>query len=93
MFKEIKSFVIFNKIFKFLIDERKFALAKYNKRIQKILNINIIDYMNLSGKYIIYERKGVGKEYNGYNNILLYEGEFKMEKEMVRGKNIIKKEN
>ena len=45
--------------------------------------------MNLSGKYIIWEKNGIGKEYNGYNRKLLYEGEYLNGKKMEKVKNIM----
>ena len=50
-------------------------MAKYNKNLQKKIDISIINYKFFSGKYIIYETKNKGKEYE-YNDKLLYEGEF-----------------
>ena len=44
-------------------------------------------YQNFYG---IYESNGIGKEYNGYDDKLIFEGEYLMEKEMEKEKNIIK---
>ena len=74
MFGNIKSIFIIKKIFFNLDYKRKLQFIIYYKKIQKILNINIIDYMNLSGKYIKGERNGLGKEYE--NNNLVFEGEY-----------------
>ena len=83
---KIKSPVILSKIFKYIIDEKKFKLSKHNKRLQKILNIKIIDYMNLSGRYIIWERIGKVKVYNAYNRRIIYEGEYLNGKRNGKGK-------
>ena len=48
---------------------------KYNKSLQKQLDISLNDYRIFSGKYIIYEGKGKGKIYNGYSHKLIFEGE------------------
>ena len=48
----------------------------YNKILQKNLNISIINYKHFSGRYIIYDQNGVGKEYNGYDDKLIFEGEY-----------------
>ena len=40
------------------------------------MNINIINYKNISGAYIEYESKGKGKEYRGFNDLLKYDGEY-----------------
>ena len=76
MLNLIKSFLIIKKIFSNLDEELKLTLIIYNKHFQKILNIDIIDYKRFSGKYIIGERNGFGKEYNGSDKKLLYEGEY-----------------
>ena len=38
------------------------------------MNISLINYQFFSGRYIIYESNKKGKEYNGENDILIYEG-------------------
>ena len=47
----------------------------YNKFFQEKLGLNITDFKRYSGKYIILEINGKGKEYNAYNDKLLFEGE------------------
>ena len=67
----------FNTILFSYIDERqKLKLIKYNKGLQKNININIANYKFFSEKYIIYESKGFGKEYFGMDDELQYEGEY-----------------
>ena len=39
------------------------------------MKISLINYKIFSGKYIIYEQNGKGKEYN-YDGELIFEGEF-----------------
>ena len=63
-------------IFSYIDNKTKFRIVKYNKRFKNKININIMDYRRLSGKYILFETKGKGKEYNAYNDELLFEGEF-----------------
>ena len=77
----IKSPFILKKIFAFLNEKGKLDIIKYNKYYQKILSVDIEYYKKISGKYIIYEMNGRGKEYNKYND-LIFEG--KMEKEMEK---------
>ena len=36
-----------------LNDKKKLKITKYNKRTQKLLHINILDYKIFGGKYII----------------------------------------
>ena len=59
-----------------------------NKNMQDKLNINIMNYKLFGGKYIIYETKNKGKEYD-YNDELLYEGEFLHGKRNGKGKEYI----
>ena len=61
-------------------------LLKYNKKLQKINNISLINYKFFSGKYIIYEELGKGKIYNAFNNKLIYEGELLNGKKNGKGK-------
>ena len=61
--KAIKSKYIINNIFSYLYENTKLELIKHNKKIQKIFGIDIYYYKHISGKYIIGERNGIGKEY------------------------------
>ena len=56
--------------------EKKSKLIKYNKKFQNKIDITLNNYKYYSGKYIIYEKNGIGKEYYGEDDILLYEGEY-----------------
>ena len=56
--------------------KEKIILEKYNKSLQKILNISIINYKFLSGKFIKYETKNKGIEYHENGVLMIYEGEF-----------------
>ena len=76
MLKNIKSSYFLKIIFSLLNEKQKLKLIKYNKKIQRSFNINLINYQLISGKYIIYESNRKGKEYNLYNNNLEYEGEY-----------------
>ena len=51
-----------------------------------MINIKLMNYKIFSGKYIIYENKTNGKEYNGYNNKLIYEGGYLNGKRNGKGK-------
>ena len=76
MLVNIKSSYILKKLFTFINDKRKLQLIKKNKKIKELIDINIINYRLFSGKYIIFETKGKGNEYNSLNDKLIYEGEF-----------------
>ena len=73
--KNIKSYFIIKTLFVYVEEIRKWKIIKYNKRLQRNININIINYKFYSEKYIIYESKGIWKEYNGSNDKKLYEGD------------------
>ena len=76
MLKNIKSSYFVQLLFLYLDEKNKLKIAKYNKSLQKNLNITIINYKLFTGKYIIYESKGIGKEYIGNDNRLIFEGEY-----------------
>ena len=76
MLKNIKSSYIIKLIIAYVDESQKLKLVRYNKNLQKKTNISIINYKHFSGKYIIYESENVGKEYNGYNDELIFEGEY-----------------
>ena len=72
-------------LFSFINEETKLKIVKYNKGIQKIIGIDIVNYKFFSGKYIIRENDGNVKIYN-YNHDLLYEGGYKNNKKNGKGK-------
>ena len=76
MLEKIKSSYFIKMIFSFLIETKKLNLVKYNKALQNEININIMNYKVLYGRYIIYEKNGIGKEYNIYNDALMFVGEY-----------------
>ena len=76
MLKKSKSSYFTQRIFSLIDEKRKFKLLKYNKVLQKLMNIGLINYMYYKGNYIIYDYDGIGEEYNGLYNTLEYEGEF-----------------
>ena len=63
-------------LFQYINDKKKLLLIKYNKYLQNILHIKIINYKIMSKRYIIYETYRKGREYNSYNDALIYEGEY-----------------
>ena len=76
MISNIKSIFITRKVFSFLNEVIKLKLIRYNKNMQSKMNINLINYKTLSGRYIIFETKQKGKEYDSHNDKLIYEGEY-----------------
>ena len=76
MLKNIKSSYFVQLLFLYLDEKNKLKIVKFNKSLQKNLNITIINYKLFTGKYIKYESKGIGKEYFGNDNRLVFEGEY-----------------
>ena len=76
MLENIKSLFIMKKLFSFLNEEIKLKIIIYNKKIQRKINISLINYKIFSGKYIINESNQKAKEYKSCNNVLLFEGEY-----------------
>ncbi len=85
MLENIKSSFILKNIFSFMEEKPKLYFLKYNKIIQKKLKITVIDYKRLSPKYIIFEGKGKGEEYD-INDNLLFRGEYMNAKRNGKGK-------
>ena len=75
MLENIKSLYFLKYFFMNLCELNKLKLTKYNKSLQKKLDLNISNYMFFSRRYIIYEKKGRGKEYDWYFD-LVYDGEY-----------------
>ena len=86
MLDNIKATFFLKVIFSCIEKRRKLDIVKYNKNLQNKLYLNIRHYQVFSGRYIIYESKGIGKEYNAYTNELLYEGEYSDWKRNGKGK-------
>ena len=76
MLNNIKSIFFTKIVFSYLDYKNKLDLARYNKNLQKIIDINIINYKRISRKYIIYETKEKAKEYDGYSDNLIFEGKY-----------------
>ena len=68
-----------------LNEKTKLDLIKYNKNLQNLMDIKLINYKLYKGNYIVYETKGKGKEYYG-NGKISYEGEYLNGKRNGKGK-------
>ena len=75
MLKNIKSTYFIKIIFSYIDDDRLLKFIKYNKSLQHLLKIYLYHYKLYSDRYIIFNTKREGKEYDLSGN-LLYEGEF-----------------
>ena len=69
--------VFFSRILFSHLDEKiKLKIIKYNKKLKNKIDIKLINYKFYTGKYIIYEKNGKGKEYSGYSDDCKFEGEY-----------------
>ena len=84
--KKTKSVYIIKIFFSYIEEKQKLRLVKFNKRLQKNLDISIINYKYLAGIYRIYGPNGSGKEYWCFNDKLRYKGEFLNAKKHGKGK-------
>ena len=66
--------------------KQKLRLINYNKELQKLLDININDYQNMSRKYKIVEKNGKGKEYILHTFRLIFEREYVNGKKNEKGR-------
>ena len=76
MLQNSKSIYFLKRLFAFVDEKNKLDIIKYNKSIQKHLNVKLIDFILYSKRFILYETKTKGKEYDIINNKYIYEGEY-----------------
>ena len=90
MLKNIKSIYFIRMLFTYFTEKKKLELVKHNKNLQNLLNINLINYIYLSGKIINFKTKTEIKEYQFkdiyHEKILIYEGEYLNGKRNGKGK-------
>jgi len=86
MLQNIKSSYFIKLIYTFVGEAQKLKLVRYNKSIQKNLDISIINYKFFKSIYIIYESNGIEKEYYGCDDTLIFEGEYLKWKRNGHGK-------
>ena len=73
--KNLKSPLI-KIIFSYLNDNKKLNIIINNKTLQKILEVNIENYKNISKRIKIGKRNGKGKEYLKKNKQMIFKGEY-----------------
>ena len=76
MLKKIKTSFFLKALFYHISEHRKLKIAKYSKYLQKDLDRKIIHYKSFSGRYIIFSKDEKGKEFDGYSDTLIFEGEY-----------------
>ena len=57
----INSYYITKIVFSYANEVQKLKIVKYTKKLQKDLDITILNYKLFKGKYIIYEKKEMEK--------------------------------
>ena len=83
--KSLKSPLI-KIIFSYLNDNKKLNIIINNKTLQKILEVNIQNYKNISKRIKLGERNGKGKEYLKKNKKIIFKGEYLNGKRSGKGK-------
>ena len=86
MLENIKSSYFLQICLSFLVEKKKLKLVKYNKTLQNIIRINLINYKLFSKRYIKFEGNRKAKEYNTSFGNLLFEGEYLNGKRNGEGK-------
>ena len=82
--EKIRSFYILKKIFNYLYNKIKFSIIVHNKKLQKKLGLKINDYITFSGRYLEKLNNKV-IEYNSYNHLKIYEGDYSNGKRNGKG--------
>ena len=76
LIKNIKLIFFIKRLFSFMNEKNKLKILQYNKNLQETIDIRLINYKFYSGRYIIYDTNEKGREYNGNNDELIFEGEY-----------------
>ena len=84
MLKNVKSYFL-RFLFSIIQEKQKLELIKYNKNLQEMLNISLINYKYFSGSFIIFESNEKGKEFL-FDGELIFEGEYLNRKRNGKGK-------
>ena len=61
--RDIKSSIYICRVFSFLEQRQKLKILRNNKQLQKMIRINIQDFISISDRYKVIEKNGKGKEY------------------------------
>ena len=93
MLKKILSEYFLEKFISNIEEKRKLCLFIYNKDLQKKLDLSIVNYIELSGKYTVEDRNGITKEYNSNNDKLIFKGEYLNGKRNGKGKEYFDEEH
>ena len=86
LIENIKSIYFIKILFSHMNEKNKLKLLKYNKNLQETMDFKLINYKFYSGRYIIYDTNGKGREYSGEDDKLIFEGEYLNGKKNGKGK-------
>ena len=86
MLEKLKSKFFLRMLLSSLDERTKLKLVQYNKGLQKEININIINYKILNGRYIVYESNEIGAEYSNNDDKIVFVGEYLNGKRNGKGK-------
>ena len=89
MLDNFKSTYILKLFLSYLQEQIKLKLCKYSKSLKNKLDINLLNYRRFSGRYIVYEKikgKENVKEFNSFNDELIFECEISNGKREGKGK-------
>ena len=86
LIENIKSIYFIKILFSHMNEKTKLKILKYNKNLQETMEIKLINYKFYSGRYIIYDINGKGREYSGDKDKLIFEGDYLNGKRNGKGK-------
>ena len=93
MLNNILSTFFIKNVLTLLEDKRKLDLIKYNKKLQHLINVDIITFRMFSEKYCIFETNTKIEEYDTNSDSLLFIGEYLNGKRNGKGKEYEGKHN
>ena len=76
MLEKIRSIFFIQLVFSNIKEKIKLEISKYNKKIQNILNLDILTYREFSGRHMIKRKNGIFEEYNYHNCDLVFKGPY-----------------
>ena len=76
MIGNIRSEFFLKYLFSHVKEKKALQLVNHNKSLQLKLGKDLINYKISSNKYTIYEKNGYRKIYNGFDDELIFEGEY-----------------
>ena len=81
----VKSRYTLKKIFSYIYENQKLSILAHNKKLQRLFNIDIDYYRKISGKILIGDINGEGKEYKLNTDIIIFSGKYLKGKRQGKG--------